>query len=456
MGNTYSQDTEEPEQAQPPAPLSASPSSLVLQDPVGIQVLQQEFRGNEGLTLQVCDIAKRFQTFKTREHTTASASRVAFASLLSALCTDESCPQYPVAVKLFFGKRQPSLVYEAEVYRDAITPMIESRQCPCFVEFVAYAKCEGWRQSEAITKDPGIAQLVDGITGSTAFKSSLGRHRREIRTRLARERIIAERMGQLHMLKKTEDRPSRDDTISDLLGPLHMLVTQRAASITGGTALDKGLFRGPKKIPAVRLLMLQMTYAMSACLRNGLFHYDLHTDNFLLQAGGYPKPTIFAVDRDHLFLIPKGAMKLLIFDWDVAYSTKVGDNPKLQPGMDPDFCGRFNVCNRPNAEAAVYKTFCALYYKQDLQVLQDAFRLIFQGVPKGGRLSSFIIKDSETCYTKSDASKTVGTRLDSVLRDSTDFDPLRLTIQQQVPDDYDLYVLDPGQRADIIAKLKGA
>ena len=355
--------------------------STVLQDPKLILQLADELR-DPNVSVRLCDIDKRFTPFTFLSHSTASASRVAFTTVLSTA--------QPVAVKMFFGSVEPSLLYEARVYRDIVSPIIRNKQCPCFVEFVAFATCE----IPSLRNLPEIQKLM----------------------------------------KRARFKAGQDP------GALNMLVTLRAPVISGEEAFDSNQVHPP-------LLMLQMLFATVAMLRNQLYHYDLHTKNWLWQQPGYTKPTIFALSPTVIFVIPAGSPKLLLFDWDVAYATKLGENHRLRPNSV--MCQQLQVCNNPSPEVTVYKTFCALYQKPGMDTLQDTFRLIYSELPE---LESS--DKQQQCYSKTSRKRTVGDQLHTVLEQSTDLITYRLTMAHQIPEQYDLYVMDPTEREQVETLLQ--
>jgi len=108
--------------------------------------------------------------------------------------------------------------------------------------------------------------------------------------------------------------------------------------------------------PQRRSLAFQLIYTLAFMHSIGLQHNDLHSGNILVDMNP-PETSITYMTPGHAFEVPMHGLKVLLFDWDLAYHRDLGGNAYL----DDDFCPRLGICNELNARVDVFTALTDMY-----------------------------------------------------------------------------------------------
>lgn len=344
------------------------------------------------IQLSPCHFSKQFRQFKMRKPDSASKTRVAFARLLDMACTQKpggTCHTFPVAAKMFFADVvHPALEYEAKVYKTAVGGILAKNKTPCLIEYVCYTKCPKWYT-----------------------------------TKLANNKEINKYIDEIDAEVKPIPRLPNGRWDYQKLGPLSILITQRPYTVAADDlkAITSTEFWRP--------IVFQMVWTMWACMDSGLYHYDLHSGNYLIGFGkdAFQHDTVFALAPGEYFVIPKGTPKMYVFDWDRSWSKQVGNNPF----NNRDICSLRYGCNRASPTITLYRTFGNMRRTiPQVKAFESTYQALFPKFPMArAKMDASIKTNTKYDYPIKRAAPTIGSDLSSVLRNSADFAKYRTTGQ---------------------------
>jgi hypothetical protein len=265
--------------------------------------------------------------------------------------------------QILYQKAAPywtSLLYELRVYREIIGPILASGECVNFVKPLGIFVCP--------------LNKLAGSIGTTAyrenyFKRVLLTTYEQYRTKIigATEAVrpasgISSDDDDYENLTEggfsiTSDAPCRlsafaaplrraaTDTMNSDKLEIVQLLTEAVPSnaITLADLLQRIVTNTPQTIRFSFLpLLFQMVFLTSVMAFNNLAHNDLHSGNVWCVMLPRPVTVVYYFNGEAFSF--RTAWKLLAYDFDRAYSPRLGDNPLIH-AENAHICGRNSQCN---------------------------------------------------------------------------------------------------------------
>lgn len=210
--------------------------------------------------------------------------------------------------------------YEARVYRHIIDNIVKKKQSPHFVTYAGFGKCH---------KDshPDIQMLI-----------------RKLRGIRAKDRL-PELGDEVFVLVTYNDPPAVTNFME--LFPLLTITEQNQ-------------------------MLFQILYSIYVMQHYRLTHNDLHGHNILIARHNTPVTRFYTVpgpDGKSMTYKITSTFTPLIFDWDLAYSERLGPNEKLTYG----YCDEYNVCNQFHPKFDMYTILCLANHLEPSNPVTDSY-----------------------------------------------------------------------------------
>lgn len=113
----------------------------------------------------------------------------------------------------------------------------------------------------------------------------------------------------------------------------------------------------------VNAIMFQLIYSMAVMQKFGIVHNDLHPSNILVAQLDEPITLTFYINNTYYQFTTQYVP--YYFDWDLAYATPLGANPKIETFTD------INIKNTFSQRLDMYTLFCYLYNYYHIDEIYD-------------------------------------------------------------------------------------
>jgi hypothetical protein len=290
----------------------------------------------------------------------------------------------------FSSLRTSALDYEAKVYEQIKTEIIDTNLSHSFVEIVDY--------SENNTFDDMLNQLVKGISAQNL--SILSEFEDDI-TNVLRYNL---QRNLVYMTLGEKNRPDiykYNPLPTDLYKEISRLKSNKIGlnaeenkirinyietkdlshCVTLASILSSKLKRNKYGKDAIIILISELLTAVDMMNSHGIYQQDLHFGNVL-------------VDLE--------LNMLYVYDFDRSYSIKIGNNISLQEDLT-SLCSLYGQCNEEHPIKDFMKIICILFY-YEIITLEDFQNIIYTENNKitKSHFNSYVIK-SGTCHMDKEA-----------------------------------------------------
>lgn len=285
-----------------------------------------------------CNLSEEFTNASLLKETGSSPTHVSLATMVKC--------NIPVAIKIFLDITKlpknaqleyermlqivQSLKYEIEIYRQIILPILNNNFSPNFVRFIGYSSCS-------------IENVNNLVSGVNDFRDIYG-----------------------NLLKKYPDLP------------VGVLVTEQAGGPGASISSLKNFYNNSDiNENHKNTVMFQIVYSLAVMQKFRLAHNDLHALNVIVATLPKKVKRLYVVGKKR-FLIHTRYVPY-IFDWDTAYSDKLGNNPKITDKI----CEKYQICNRYSEKFDLYILLCALKWKPLDGIYKKYHALVKEGMSGG-------------------------------------------------------------------------
>ena len=239
------------------------------------------------------------------------------------------------------------LRYEIAVYKDIIKPLIDYRICPNFIRFIsAGIGCKedsllltleksGMTTKDATERlDRNIRYMANGAYGRPSINSSAiilppredgyGSTNKNWRYSILINEVLSPKTLSMYDYSSELRYNYRDESVPML-----------------GRFFDS---------------IFQILYACYCMNCSRVSHNDLHWKNIYIEKRSKPIPVSYTFGEKERKVTFLSSVKVIIYDFDRAYSEILGDNQLLD-----DYCNRYSTCNRIADNQDMWKTIISLY-----------------------------------------------------------------------------------------------
>lgn len=193
---------------------------------------------------------------------------------------------------------ETSLDYEANVYKNIISEIVDTKECDFFVRYVDYTTISLHEFSEILNRSyDQVNELVFRllITASSKLSNTKGEY------------------------------VSRPFYVDDYVGKGYKIRTLVTLYTEGGTVYQ--YLKNNTELRDIMNVLFQLLLGCYAMEINGLVHYDIHSNNILLSKEFEPRTIRYEIgDKVYNFDVTR---KVRIFDFDISYKAELGVNPKV-------------------------------------------------------------------------------------------------------------------------------
>ena len=228
---------------------------------------------------------------------------------------------------LYYADPLNALKYEMEIYRDVIRPLVDRKICPNFIRYLA--------NGEDCTYD-SLFEILKGHTHASNNPS----------VKLSDEDLANNLAVNIwHVATMSGGRPSINNKCKIMNKQSEPLVKKLkfAFLVNEAVSSDTRTFRDwfrqvsssqRELLPSEWSVIFQIMIACYAMSLTKTVHNDLHDSNIWVQP--YDKPLKYVIGSEkgtYGYNVDVGE-KVMIYDFDRAYSVRVGENPILKnPGI---------------------------------------------------------------------------------------------------------------------------
>ena len=268
-----------------------------------------------------CEITNCINTVKFLKSTGVSNSMIIIAAMKEdSKYEDKYIPKILIKLyvapdkKLLSSERyidSKGLEYESFIYSQVIYPLVHNKICPNFVNY-----------------------MIQGVNCSS-----------KILNNLFNKAHISLNISKLSITKK--------------INPRYIPYLKYNLFVTEYTE-GKKMSDIHNKVSTQDLweMIFQLAYACYCLTLSGTVHNDLHSGNIFVEEFSKPKSIMYVDDGD-IYYLPKCKRKVLIFDFDRAYTPRFGENKYL----DDYFCDNWGQCSKVSNNKDILKVLVTMSVK---------------------------------------------------------------------------------------------
>lgn len=317
------------------------------------------------LSLNVCKVFPYLHNTNILKKDSASPSEIMFGKLV----IDSMKLNTEVSLKIFLdiNSSNPNyqqdiqgIKYEARVYGDIINAILVKNQSPNFIGLLGYGECNYFQTN----KDDKKFNQLKGDLYKKASKWGLEDYQDEKGGSMSNQLSKEKKLGIL-----ITNKPK---------GELFTLTELYERNISHKSKI---------------IILFQIIYSLAVMQQYRLVHNDLHPGNILVSVLDQEVEYVY-VYKGKVFKIKTRYIPYL-FDWDLAYSDFLGDNPKIESDY---FCKDMNICNRFSKKMDIYILLCYLKNFSNTTNIDDIGKGLVFNVSFGK--IQYVRKTSKPYYVK--------------------------------------------------------
>ena len=234
-----------------------------------------------------------------------------------------------IAVRLLEVK---SLDYEARVYKEIIAPLISNRVCPNFIRYLASDNsCLKQDLHKLLTEKTlnsnrnGVmkkSKVYNNLNRSIYYKFLNSQSTPAISTIVPTDRIE-------QMVRYNQELRIILDDIDSFNYLITEGVTNDKDSNITTVSLDDFLYDNDNiGLAEVFNIYFQIIMACYSLYLSGMNHNDLHSGNIWIELRKSKQEVIYVTEKNTYKLMTR--CKVMLFDYDLSYCERLGDNLKIQ------------------------------------------------------------------------------------------------------------------------------